>query len=303
MSGGISFTTSRVSALDPAPPQRRDRSAGRTGRCASRPRRSARARGRAYLLRRAIFRPASRAAFRNVYAIAPPIRIASTLGSRLRITPILSETFAPPSIAMDGCAGFSVTARNASSSRIIRKPAARSAMKLRDPRRRCVRAMRGAESVIDVDVLAARSSCEKSRSLASSSVMETQVLQQDRLARSPALATIRPVTSPMQSGASANLLPEHAGQVFGDRLEAQFRRMRSLGRPRCEQSTAAPPWLEDVADGIEAGVDARRIGDLPAFERHVEIASHEHLLAREAQGRVIGRTGIGQSSPARSRQI
>ena len=52
-------------------------------------------------------RPRLPRARRNVYAIAPPIRIASTLVSRLRITPILSETLAPPRIATYGCAGLS----------------------------------------------------------------------------------------------------------------------------------------------------------------------------------------------------
>ena len=46
-------------------------------------------------------------AFKNVKAIAPPISILSALFNRFSITPILSETFDPPSIAINGCFGSS----------------------------------------------------------------------------------------------------------------------------------------------------------------------------------------------------
>ena len=46
-------------------------------------------------------------AFKKVYAIPPPINISSTLSNKFSITPILSDTFAPPSIAINGFSGFS----------------------------------------------------------------------------------------------------------------------------------------------------------------------------------------------------
>src|SRR5438876_3147949 len=42
-----------------------------------------------------------------VEAMAPPIRSASTLFSRLRMTSILSDTLAPPMMAMNGRSGLS----------------------------------------------------------------------------------------------------------------------------------------------------------------------------------------------------
>ena len=41
-------------------------------------------------------------ALRKVYAIPPPIRMVSTLFSKFSITPILSDTFAPPRMATKG---------------------------------------------------------------------------------------------------------------------------------------------------------------------------------------------------------
>jgi hypothetical protein len=41
-------------------------------------------------------------AFKNVYAMPPPIRRLSIFGMRLLITPILSDTLAPPRIAANG---------------------------------------------------------------------------------------------------------------------------------------------------------------------------------------------------------
>ena len=46
-------------------------------------------------------------AAKKVHAIAPPIRISSTCGSRCSITSILPEILAPPRIATKGRAGFS----------------------------------------------------------------------------------------------------------------------------------------------------------------------------------------------------
>src|ERR1700722_7486736 len=43
--------------------------------------------------------------------------------------------------------------------------------------------------------------------------------------------------------------------------------------------------LEDVANRVEARVDSRRVLNLTLGDRHVEIASHEHLLALELEAR------------------
>src|ERR1700722_10173377 len=43
--------------------------------------------------------------------------------------------------------------------------------------------------------------------------------------------------------------------------------------------------LEDVANRVEARVDSRRVLNFTLGDRHVEIASHEHLLALELEAR------------------
>ena len=60
---------------------------------------------------------------RNVKAMPPPIRIVSALSSMCSITPILSETFAPPSTSTYGFSGADLTRSSASTSRAIKKPA------------------------------------------------------------------------------------------------------------------------------------------------------------------------------------
>ena len=47
-------------------------------------------------------------ALKNVYAIPPPIISVSTFSNKLSITPILSETFAPPRIATNGLSGLDI---------------------------------------------------------------------------------------------------------------------------------------------------------------------------------------------------
>ena len=55
-------------------------------------------------------------ALKNVYAIPPPIINVSTFSNRLSITPILSDTFAPPNIATNGLSGlFNASPKNFSS--------------------------------------------------------------------------------------------------------------------------------------------------------------------------------------------
>ena len=62
-------------------------------------------------------------ASRKVFAIPPPRTSMSTNESRWSMTPILSDTFAPPRIAANGRSGFSSSFESISISRSIRSPA------------------------------------------------------------------------------------------------------------------------------------------------------------------------------------
>ena len=61
-------------------------------------------------------------ALKKVYAIAPPIIKVSTFSIKEFITPILSETFFPPSIATNGLLGFSNAVPIKSNSFSIKNP-------------------------------------------------------------------------------------------------------------------------------------------------------------------------------------
>ena len=61
-------------------------------------------------------------ALKNVYAIPPPISNVSTFSNKLSITPILSETFAPPNIATNGLSGLFIASPKHSNSFSIKNP-------------------------------------------------------------------------------------------------------------------------------------------------------------------------------------
>ena len=65
-------------------------------------------------------------AFKKVYAIPPPISNSSTLLNKFSITPILSETLAPPRIATNGFSGCSKVPFKNSISSFIKYPATAS---------------------------------------------------------------------------------------------------------------------------------------------------------------------------------
>ena len=62
-------------------------------------------------------------ALKNVYAIPPPTINVSTLSNKLSITPILSETFAPPNMAIKGLLGLFIVSPKTLSSFSIKNPA------------------------------------------------------------------------------------------------------------------------------------------------------------------------------------
>ena len=62
-------------------------------------------------------------ALKNVYDIPPPMNSVSTLSNKASITPILSDTFAPPTIAINGLTGLSIVFFKKSISFSIKNPA------------------------------------------------------------------------------------------------------------------------------------------------------------------------------------
>ena len=91
-------------------------------------------------------------AARNGKHIAPPIRIVSATSRKRSMTAILSLTLAPPSTATSGRAGSSSSLRQRLHLALEQQPRGALGHQLRDPLGRGVRAVRGAERVVDVDV-------------------------------------------------------------------------------------------------------------------------------------------------------
>ena len=96
------------------------------------------------------------------------------------MTPILSETFAPPRIATDGRAGFSVTFAQCLELTHHQEPGRALRYKSGHADGRGMGAMRGAEGVVDVDVLAAREFVGEVAIVGLFLGMKAQVFEQDR---------------------------------------------------------------------------------------------------------------------------
>ena len=93
-------------------------------------------------------------AFEKVFAIAPQIRIVSAFSISALITPILSETFAPPRMTRNGLAGFASSSLQIFELLLHQEPHGGLLDELRDACGRGVRAMSGAESVVHVKTVA-----------------------------------------------------------------------------------------------------------------------------------------------------
>ena len=145
-------------------------------------------------------------ALKKVYAIAPPMSRRSTRGIRFSMTSILSDTLAPPSTATNGRSGSPSACAEIAQLLLHQQPGAGLRHQPDDRLDRGVRAMRGAERVVHVDV------GERGQPLREAGVVllflgvEAQVLEQDDAAGG-ALATARSAGGPMQSSANATGRP------------------------------------------------------------------------------------------------
>src|SRR5208337_4413293 len=167
--------------------------------------------------------------------------------------------------------------------------------KSRDSNRRGVRAMGGAEAVVHVDLLVARELMREVAIVGFLFLVEAQIFEQQRFAGLERVDHFAGVIADAV-GRELYFLPEHVGQILGDGLEAEFRGAL-LGTPEMRAEHGRAAVLEDVANSVEARVDSRRVLDFPLGDRHVEIASHEHLLVfeLEARDRYYGHRGSTHS--------
>ena len=133
-------------------------------------------------------RPSWPCARKNGKHIAPPIRIASAISRKRSITPILSVTFAPPTTATSGCAGVSRIAVSVVHLALQQPPGGAADSRCATPSVRRVRAVRGAERVVDVDVGERGEAARQRRVVLRLARLEADVLEQQHLARRRARA-------------------------------------------------------------------------------------------------------------------
>ena len=178
-------------------------------------------------------------AARNVYAMAPPMARQSTRSSRLVITGILSDTLAPPRIAMKGCSGFSSALDRYATSFCMRKPMPAGRRCATPSVEACAR-WAAPKASLTYRSLPAASALAKTGSFFFSPGWKRRF---SRRMTSPSFMAVTAVSTsgPTQSARHATGRPINSER----RLPAGARRMDSttspLGRPRWLQSTRRPP--------------------------------------------------------------
>ncbi len=196
-------------------------------------------------------------AAKNVKHIAPPITIESTMPSSASTTPSLSEIFAPPSTATNGCSRLVAQAEQ-DVDLLLQQPPHRRRHELRRTDDRCVGAVRGAERVVDVAVDAVDELWPRTPGRWPS--------RPDRTAGSPAAR--RP--APARRGARAPAPSSTSGSG------APFGRPRWLARDDVRAALGQP------LDRRQRGADAEVVGDRAVVvERDVEVGADQDPLAAQ----------------------
>ena len=195
---------------------------------------------------------------RNVNAMPPPIRSASTLPSRVSISASLSETLAPPRIADERALRRSKIRPRAVELLLHQEPGHRRLEVPRDAVGRGVGAVGGGEGVVDVDVGRAAPAPRERRRRWPPPRVEAQVLEQQDSAR---LERARPGarrSAPTQSGASGTGRRGASARRRATGASENFGSGPPLGRPEMGgEHDARAPRVERVADGRERRADPR----------------------------------------------
>ena len=164
-----------------------------------------------------------------------------------------------------------------------------------------VRAMRGSERVVHVDVGQLRELLRERRIVLFFLGMEAQVFEQHhgrpcRPRRSP-----RVPASPTLSSANCTGRPSSC-----DSRSATGRSENSgfglpFGRPRCDARITVAPLSSSVPDRRQRRPDARVVADHAVLDRHVEVDADEHPLALRVEIRDSFSTPLQSPSCSRNR--
>ena len=247
-------------------------------------------------------RPRGPAALKNGKHIAPPISTCRRARRNASRTPILSVTFAPPTTATSGRFGSSRMPVSVATSRSSSRPAAlgsRCATRLG----RGVRAVRGAERVVDVDVGRARRALGRAPGRSSSPPSKKRTFSSHH--------DVGVAATSSRVGRERTSVAEQLAEPRRRPARARTSASRPFGRPRCEQRRAARALARAArsASGSAAWMRASSVmspssssGTLKStrtrtrFPSTSEIVKRAHARAPSGPGR-----RSGSSSPTRCR--
>ncbi len=226
-----------------------------------------------------VSRPMAR---KNVHAMAPPSRMASTLGRSASMRSILPLILAPPSTATNG--RFGLVQRLAEVAELLLHQKARHG-RLEEPRHRLgarVRPVGGAERVVHVEI------AERGEALGEGVVVgffarvEPRVLADgDAAARQPPGGRHRLLRR--RIGEERHRRAEQPLELAHDRLHRVLGIGPALGPAEVGQQHHAGATLAQVLDGGQRRPDPRVVGDRAVLHRTVEIHPDERAPAIDAR--------------------
>ncbi len=151
------------------------------------------------------------------------------------------------------------------------------------PGHRRVRAMRGAERVVDVDVGELGERLRKRGIVLFLFRVEAQVLEQDDLGSAMRCGHggFRRLADAV--GRKDDVALQQLPQSIGDRLQAELRRRLALRPPQVRRKNDRRALVERVVNGRQRRGDARVVGDRAVLDRHVEVDADEDALAAEIE--------------------
>ena len=197
---------------------------------------------------------------RNGKHIAPPMMTTSASSRKRSITAILSATLAPPTIATSGRVGV-LEDRRERRHLAFQQPPRGARQQVRDALGARVRAVGGAEGVVDIDVgeLGQRA-CELGVVVGLAG-LEAHVLEHQHLAVAELLGE-RPHLLAHDAGASVTVASVSSRRRSTTGASDSSASRRPSGRPRWETSTSRAPRARSSSIVGSAAHDARVVGHL-----------------------------------------
>ena len=217
-------------------------------------------------------------------AIAPPIRIRSASSRKRSMTPILSETLAPPRTTTSGRCGRLDDPGQLGQLALEQQPGV-AGQQARDALGAGVGAVGGAEGVVDVEVGERGERLGELRVVLGLARLEADVLEQQHFA-GPERAGHRLDVAADDRRRQVHLGAEQLGRAASPTGAHRERRIDlAPGRPRCETRTSAAP--RSRSSSIVGSAARMRVSSATraVVERDVEVDPDQHPPARRPRRR------------------